>query len=160
MRIRLLVEDTQISSPITILVAYKEIYSRTAIRTFCLSFLPCLPSAQDRQLPQAITIYETPVEIGRTLAKVAICIKTAIWDFSPFFSYYLKDVNLLRCEDRIKLGMIWGVGRLNGGGKMVFYTFSRTIYEVLKLQARMKGREDRDEEDYRQKPIQFMCLEI
>ena len=24
---------------------------------------------------------------------------------------------------------------------MVFYTFSRTIYEVLKLQARMKGRE-------------------
>lgn len=43
---------------------------------------------------------------------------------------------------------------------MVFYTFSRTIYEVLKFQARMKEREDRNEEDYRQKPIQFMCLEI
>jgi len=42
---------------------------------------------------------------------------------------------------------------------MVFYTVSRTIYEVLKLQACMKGREDRNE-DYRQKPIQFMGLEI
>jgi hypothetical protein len=43
---------------------------------------------------------------------------------------------------------------------MVFYTFSRAIYEVLKFLVRMKGREDSDEEDYRQKPIQFMCLEI
>jgi hypothetical protein len=30
------------------------------------------------------------------------------------FSYYLKDVNLLRSEDRIKLGIIWGEGELEG----------------------------------------------
>jgi len=115
---------------------------------------------------QAIVIFETTFEIGRTHAKVAICIKLHLQAFhhSFFFSYYLKDVNLVRCEDRIKLGMIWGGGGCWkfewGGEKMVFYTFSRTIYEVLKLQSRMKGREDRNEEDYRQKPIQFMCLEI
>jgi len=40
-----------------------------------------------------------------------------------------------------------------GGEKMVFYTFSRTIYEVLKLQARMKGREGERERTGTKKTI-------
>jgi len=36
---------------------------------------------------------------------------------------------------------------------MVFYTFSRTIYEVLKLQARMKGREGERERTGTKKTI-------
>jgi len=56
---------------------YKEIYSRTAICTFCLSLSPYLPSPQDRKLPQAIAIYEKLFKIVRTYAIVAIYIKTA-----------------------------------------------------------------------------------
>jgi hypothetical protein len=126
-----------------------EIYSRTATRTFRLPFIPGTPTL--RELLQAITIYGAPVERGGTHAKVAICTKTAPRGFSAFFSYYLKDVNLLCREDRIKArddlrDSKDELGREDGFLYIFSNNIRRTYVAGLHEKERERERRDRDED--------------
>ena len=84
------VEDSQTSFQVAILVAYMKIYSRTAI-THILSFFNSRLTLTSRQLLQAITIYDAPVEIRGTHVKVAICIKNyTLRLFTIFFILFKR----------------------------------------------------------------------
>jgi hypothetical protein len=60
------------------------------------------------QLPQVIKIYENPSRDRKDPCKSCNTHKNCSLRTFTIFSYYLKDVNLLRRDDRIKLGKIWG----------------------------------------------------